>query len=114
MKADREEILRRLTLGDAVFLDGLIGDRDGAGEGASLDHVGECLAKLGALIVTDGSEMAWQQTVGAALDAGVTPDEVVDTLVVLAPTVGRTRVITVAPKIARAIGFDVESALEAR
>lgn len=112
--ADREEILRRLTLGDVAFLDTLIGSRKGPTGCAALDYVGESLAKLGALIATDGSDATWQQTVSAALDAGVTPDEVVDTLVVLAPAVGRTRVVTVAPKLALAIGFDVAAALEAR
>lgn len=112
MKADREEILRRLTLGDVTFLDALISDRGSLTGCACLDPVGESLAKLGALIGTDGSDLTWHQTVGAALDAGVTPDEVVDALVALAPSVGRTRVIAVAPKVAQAIGFDVVSALE--
>ena len=112
--ADREEILRRLTLGDTAFLDRLIGSRGTASGPPCLDHVGESLAKLGALIVTDGSDMTWQQTVGDALDAGVSKDEVVDALVALAPAVGRTRVVTVAPKLAMAIGFDVAGALEAR
>ena len=70
--------------------------------------------KLGALPVTDGSDLSWQQTIGAALDAGLTADEVVDALVVLAPIVGRTRVIAVAPKVALATGYDVTSELEAR
>jgi alkylhydroperoxidase/carboxymuconolactone decarboxylase family protein YurZ len=114
VKADREEILRRLTLGDVTFLDALISDRGSLSGCACLDPVGESLAKLGALIGTDGSDLTWHQTVAAALDAGVTPDEVVDALVALAPSVGRTRVIAVAPKVALAIGFDVASALEAR
>jgi len=112
--ADREEILRRLTLGDTAFLDKLIGSRGTLNGPPCLDHVGESLAKLGALIVTDGSDLTWQQTVGDALDAGVSKDEVVDALVALAPAVGRTRVVTVAPKLAMAIGFDVAGALEAR
>ena len=114
MHADREEILRRLTLGDMAYLDQLLASRTDDVSCASLDHVGRSLAKLGALIGTDGSDLTWHQTVAEALDAGVTPDEVVDALVVLAPSVGRTRVVSIAPKVAHAIGFDVEAALEAR
>ena len=112
--ADREEILRRLTLGDVAYLDALVSERQGVPGSAALDHVGQALVKLGALTVTDGSDLAWQQTVAAALDAGLTADEVVDALVVLAPVIGRTRVMAAAPKVALATGFDVATALEAR
>ena len=44
---------------------------------------------------------------------GWTADEVVDALVVLAPVIGRTRIMAAAPKVALATGFDVEGALEA-
>jgi alkylhydroperoxidase/carboxymuconolactone decarboxylase family protein YurZ len=112
--ADREEILRRLTIGDQAYLDAQINRHAEERESGCLDHVGEAVAKLGALTATDGSEATWQATVRAALDAGLTRDEVVDLLVVLAPVVGRTRVISAAPKVAHAIGYDVEAALEAR
>ena len=36
----------------------------------------------------------------------------VDALVVLAPVIGGTRVVAVAPKLALATGFDVAAALE--
>ena len=68
--------------------------------------------KFGALAATDGSDLAWHQAVGCALDAGLTADQVVDALVVLAPVIGRTRVMAAAPKIALATGFDVQRAIE--
>jgi 4-carboxymuconolactone decarboxylase len=110
--ADREEILRRLTLGDVGCLESLADSRRMAGGPPGLDHVGEALVKLGALIVTDGSDVTWQQTVSAALDAGVTADQVVDALVVLAPLVGGMRVVAAAPKVALATGYDVDAAIE--
>ena len=91
---DREEILRRLTLGDVTCLDSLVDERRAVGSGPPLDYVGEALVKLG------------------ALDAGLTADQVVDALVVLAPVIGGTRVVAVAPKLALATGFDVVAALE--
>jgi 4-carboxymuconolactone decarboxylase len=109
---DREEILRRLTLGDVALIDSLIAGRPTAGPGGLLDHVGEALVKLGALMATDGSCLTWQQTVAEALDAGLTPDEVVDALIVLAPSIGRTRVVAAAPKLAVAVDYDVDAAID--
>jgi alkylhydroperoxidase/carboxymuconolactone decarboxylase family protein YurZ len=111
--ADREEVLRRLTLGDEAFLGSLISSRRTATPGKTLCHDAVALVRLGALAVTDGSDLTWQKTVEAALDAGLTTDEVVDALVVLAPTIGATRTFAVAPKVAMAIGYDVGAALEA-
>ena len=111
--ADREEILRRLTLGDIGCLDDLVASRATAAT-TSLDHAGAALVRLGALVATDGSDLTWQHTVATALDAGVTPDEIVDALVVLAPVVGQTRVVSAAPKVALATGFDIDAALELR
>jgi 4-carboxymuconolactone decarboxylase len=114
MMADREEILRRLTLGDEAYLEVLLEGRKCSRGAGTLDHVGEALVKLGALVATGGSDLTWHQTVAAALDAGVTPDEVVDALVLLAPSIGGTRVVSAAPKLAQAVGFDVDAALETR
>jgi alkylhydroperoxidase/carboxymuconolactone decarboxylase family protein YurZ len=110
----REEILRHLTLGDAAYLEELTARRSASADAACLDHVGSALVRLGALVATDGSDLTWQQTVGSALDAGVGPDEIVDALVVLAPVLGRTRIVDVAPKLALAVGYDVRTALETR
>lgn len=111
---DREDVIRHLALGDQAFLDELIASRRLApGEGA-LDAAGEALVKLGALAVTDGSDLTWQQTVDGALDAGVSADQAVDALVVLAPLIGRTRIVAITPKMSRAIGYDLDAALEAR
>jgi alkylhydroperoxidase/carboxymuconolactone decarboxylase family protein YurZ len=106
--------LRHLTLGDQAYLDAVIAGHQQARGPGCLDAAGEVLTKLGALTATDGSEATWQTTIQAALDAGLTRDEIVDVLVVLAPVIGRTRVMAVAPKVAHAIGYDVEAALEAR
>ena len=111
--ADREETLRRLTLGDDAYLDALLSERQAAHGRRGPRLGGEALVKLGALAATDGSDLAWQQTVACALDAGLTADEVVDALVVLAPVIGRTRVMAAAPKVALATGFDVDRAIEA-
>ena len=48
----------------------------------------------------------------AALAAGATSDEIVATLEAVTPVTGTARVVSCAPKLALALGYDVEEALE--
>ena len=41
-------------------------------------------------------------------------DEIVGTLIAVAPTVGIARVVSAAPELALALGYDVEAAFEGR
>jgi alkylhydroperoxidase/carboxymuconolactone decarboxylase family protein YurZ len=106
----RDVTLRRLALGDEAHLERLCAGwstSDGA-----LDQRSVALLRLGALTATDGADILWHHVVDQALAAGVTSDEIVETLIALAPMVGAARILTVAPKLALAAGYDVESALE--
>ena len=47
-----------------------------------------------------------------ALAAGATRDEIVASLEAVTPVTGAARVVQCAPKVALALGYDVESALE--
>jgi hypothetical protein len=49
-----------------------------------------------------------------ALGAGATVDDIVGVLIAVAPTVGLARVVSAAPQLAAAIGYDVERAIEER
>ena len=51
---------------------------------------------------------AWRWQIGA------TEEELVEILIAAAPTVGTALVVAAAPKLALAIGYDVEAALEER
>jgi alkylhydroperoxidase/carboxymuconolactone decarboxylase family protein YurZ len=105
-----DEILRRLTLGDAADVDTLV--RTQASDG-TLDARSIALLRLGALAADDGAGIVWHRVVGDAIAAGVTTDELAEALIVLTPTLGANRVVGVAPKLALAAGYDVEAALEA-
>ena len=70
------------------------------------------LLRLGGLITTGSAGAMWQQRVGEALDAGLSFDEIVGSLLVLAPSIGLERVVAVAPHLAQALGYDVDAALE--
>ena len=71
------------------------------------------LVRLGALLAMDSASSSYQATVEAALAAGATVDEVVGTVIAVAPTVGLARVVSAAPELALALGYDVDAALEA-
>ena len=71
------------------------------------------LACLAALVAMHAGPSSYQRCVDRALAAGATVDDVIDTLKVVAPTVGLARVVTAVPGLALALGYDIDAALEA-
>ena len=53
-----------------------------------------------------------QWSTARALAAGATQDEVADVLLAIAPVAGLGRVVSAAPKVATALEYDIEAALE--
>ena len=53
-----------------------------------------------------------RQRVSDALDVGLSFDDVVASLVALAPTIGVERLTAVAPDLARALDYDIDADLE--
>lgn len=53
-----------------------------------------------------------QSVVGAPLASGATVEEIVGVLIAVAPTVGVARIVSAAPELALAVGYDIDSALE--
>ena len=68
--------------------------------------------RLGGSITAGTVGPMLQQRVSDALDAGVTFDEIVGSLLALAPGIGIERLVAVAPKLARALDYDIDAALE--
>jgi alkylhydroperoxidase/carboxymuconolactone decarboxylase family protein YurZ len=65
-----------------------------AGAPASgLDERTNALVRLGALISVGASLPSYRWSIGAARVAGATPEEVVGTLIAVAPTVGLSRLV---------------------
>jgi alkylhydroperoxidase/carboxymuconolactone decarboxylase family protein YurZ len=75
------------------------------------DHC-RCLARLAALFALDGAVSTYGWATSDALAAGATSDELVDLLIALAPLIGTARVVTAAPKLGLALGYDVEADIE--
>lgn len=91
-----------------------LGGRPDAPAGAHRrDERTAALARLAALVALGAGTESFRHGVEQALAAGATVDDVVDTLVVVAPGVGLARVVAVVPRLAKAAGYDVDAALEA-
>jgi alkylhydroperoxidase/carboxymuconolactone decarboxylase family protein YurZ len=111
---DHKEILRRLALSDERFIEAELGIELDTGERSRLDAKTHALVRLAAALAIDAAPSSYQSAVEPALAAGAGIDEIVGTLIAVAPTVGLARVVSAAPELALALGYDVDAALEAR
>jgi hypothetical protein len=68
--------------------------------------------RVAATIAVDAAPYSFQHTVALALAAGATSDEIVASLEAVTPVTGTARVVQCAPKVALALGYDVDAALE--
>ena len=105
---DHTEQLRRLAINDASFAEHCL---SGAGS-VGLDSKTRALTRLAALVAVGGSGPSFGAHADAAVSAGATAAEIVEVLVGVVPTVGLPRAVAAAPKVAAALGYDINAALE--
>ena len=104
--------LRKLAIGDDAFIDGVLAsDRANLGQ-SGLDPKSHALVRLGALIAVDGASPSYLDALGSARACGISYDELVGCLIAVLPELGAARVISAAPRLGLAIGYDVAAALE--
>jgi len=109
--ATYEEFLRRLALHDERCIQSMLGICLN-NEAAGLDPKAQALVRLAALVALDASEVSYSWATEAALDLGATAEEVVGTLIAVAPITGLARVVSATPGVALAIGCDIDQAFE--
>ena len=107
---DYKERLRRLAVHDDALLDRIA--VDGPPAASSIDERTGALMRVAATVAVDASLSSFQHAVAHALAAGATREEIVASLEAVTPVTGAARVVQCAPKVALALGYDVESALE--
>ena len=78
-----------------------------------LDDRTAALAGLAALLALRAPAGSYGDCVDRALAAGASVDDVIETLKVVAPSVGLARVVSAVPGLALALGYDIDRALEA-
>jgi alkylhydroperoxidase/carboxymuconolactone decarboxylase family protein YurZ len=107
-----EEAFRRLSIGDQ----GLLAEVAEPGAGRAVVRLDErtvSLIRVAVLVPIDAPQSSYQPAVEAAMRAGATIDDLLSVLIAVAGTVGSPRVVSAAPRIALAAGYDVDAALEA-
>jgi len=107
LSSAQQTLLRQLSIGDEALL-----ARTSAPSTSALNERTASLVRLAALILKDSSLACYQRSVNAALDSGVSVDEMLALLPLLAQLAGSTVVVSAAPKLAMALGYDVEHSLE--
>ena len=78
----------------------------------ALDPKTLALVRLAALIAVGGAEPSYGAQADAAVTGGATAAEIVDVLIGVVPIVGKPVAVAAAPKLAMALGYDIEDALE--
>jgi 4-carboxymuconolactone decarboxylase len=114
--AAHEEQLRRLALHDEAFIESVLAvnlnTSLGDDEALRLSPKTHALVRLAALLALGAAPVSYQWNVGAALDAGATTDEILGTMIAVAPISGIARVVQATPDVALPIGYDLDVAFE--
>lgn len=107
---DAERLLRRLALNDEESVGTVLArGSPPTGGGAVLRPKVDLLVQLGALLALGAATSSLRATVDRAIEAGATEAEIVGVLIAVAPAVGLARVVSTAPRLAVAIGYDLEA-----
>jgi 4-carboxymuconolactone decarboxylase len=112
MMAAHEEQLRRLALHDEKSIESVLAMNLKDCEACGLDPKTHALIRLGALLALGAAPVSYQWTVAAALDAGATAEEILGTLIAVAPITGVARVVLATPDVALSMGYDLDAAFE--
>jgi len=108
-----EITLCKIAIADDKYVEEVLSNDRANLTASTLDAKAHALVRLGALIAIDAEAPAYMWTLQAARRAGASDDELVGCLLAALPTLGVARIVSAAPKLGLAMGFDVASALEA-
>jgi len=107
-----QETLRSL----AMIHEGFVQDKARLGldlaRVSALDPKTAALLLVAAAVAIGSSAVCLEWSTGRALAAGASEDEIAEVLLAIAPVAGLGRIVSAAPDVATALGFDVEAALE--
>ena len=99
LKAHQRELLRRLTLNDETALRDVMTGRI-PGSDTLLDDKNQALVRLAALVALDSDTASLQSGVDVAHAAGAADEEIIETVLVIAPIVGTARISSAHPRLA--------------
>ena len=64
------------------------------------------------MIAVDAAAQSYIPRIDSAHQAGASDEEIVGTLIAALPAIGAPRVVSAAPKIGLALGYDLDAAME--
>lgn len=103
-----EDLLRRLAFNDERVLSMVLARRQPGEREAALPPKVELLVQLAAFLAVGAATPLLRETVARASAEGATASEIVGVLVAVGPAVGLAGVVSSAPRLASAIGYDLE------
>jgi 4-carboxymuconolactone decarboxylase len=107
-----QETLRKLAMIDEGFVEDQAGlGLDPAGKSA-LDPKTAALLRVAVSVALGSPAVCLEWSTGRALAAGASEDEITGVLLAIAPVAGLGRVVSAAPEVATALGYDIDAALE--
>jgi 4-carboxymuconolactone decarboxylase len=109
---DHEDTLRKLAIRDDAYIDGILGDDRKNLDESGLDEKTHALVRIAGLIAIDAAPPSYMCTVESALAHGATAEEIAGVLIAVMPAVGSGRVVSAAPRLSLALGYDVAAGLE--
>lgn len=103
-------MLRRLMLSDGTTIRSMLNPPNTAA--SALDAKTHALVRLASLLAMHAAHPSYLECIGDALAAGASEEDVVGTLIAVAPTVGVARIVSAAPEVALALGYEVDEVWE--
>ena len=104
--------LTAFTLGQTDMLEQAAELREQLRQHSGLDPRTFSLVKIAALVAMDAPPASFLMQVGAALDAGVSPRDILGVLTAIAPQVGIPRVVAAAPEIMIALDLELPDGVD--
>jgi 4-carboxymuconolactone decarboxylase len=101
------ELLTALTMGDPDLLAEGLELRAQWKERSGLDRRAYALVKVAALIALDAPPASYLWQVSNAIEAGVTPEDLIGVLIAIAPQVGGPKIVAAAPELMVALGLSL-------
>jgi len=99
------EVLTALAMGDPDLLAAGLELRADWKAKSGLDARSYALVKLAVLIALDAPPASYLWQVGNAVEAGVTPEDLIGVLIAVAPQVGGPKIVAAAPELMVALGL---------
>ena len=102
-KTDARATLQALSEGDLTLVNTLLRMTEGSFEESGLDPQSHMLVRLAALATMDAAPISWLINMRVSGEVGLAPEQLLGTLVAIAPVIGTARVVSAAGSIVQAL-----------